>query len=141
MKVLVTGHRGFIGTNLVPILLNEGHDVVGLDTDLYRFCTYGDDPQSIPSIDKDVRDVEPDDLQGFEAIVHLAALSNDPLGNINPDLTYDINHKASVRIAEMGRAAKYLSNVMSRQWLQTVFRQYFYATQPLTVFHRGFVLT
>lgn len=103
MKVLVTGHRGFIGTNLVPILLAEGHDVVGLDTDLYRFCTYGDEPVSIPSINKDVRDVEPEDLKGIEAIVHLAALSNDPLGNINPDLTYDINHKASVRIAEIGR--------------------------------------
>jgi nucleoside-diphosphate-sugar epimerase len=103
MKVLVTGHRGFIGTVMVPILLKEGFDVVGLDTDLYRFCTYGDDPVSIPSIDKDVRDVEPDDLRGFDAIVHLAALSNDPLGNINPDLTYDINHHASVRIAEIAR--------------------------------------
>ncbi len=103
MKVLVTGHRGFIGTVMVPILLKEGFDVTGLDTDLYRFCTYGDEPVAIPSIDKDVRDVEKDDLKGFDAIVHLAALSNDPLGNINADLTYDINHKASVRIAEMAR--------------------------------------
>lgn len=103
MKVLVTGHRGFIGTVMVPILLKEGFDVTGLDTDLYRFCTYGDDPVSIPSIDKDVRDVEKEDLKGFDAIVHLAALSNDPLGNINADLTYDINHKASVRIAEMAK--------------------------------------
>lgn len=103
MKVLVTGHRGFIGTVMVPILLKEGFEVVGIDTDLYRFCTYGDNPVSIPTIEKDVRDVVADDLKGFDAIVHLAALSNDPLGNINPDLTYDINHRASVRIAEMAR--------------------------------------
>lgn len=103
MKVLVTGHRGFIGTVMIPILLKEGFDVVGLDTDLYRYCTYGDDPISIPNINKDVRDVAPDDLRGFDAVVHLAALSNDPLGNINPALTYDINHLASVRIAEIAR--------------------------------------
>ncbi len=103
MKVLVTGHRGFIGTVMVPMLLKEGFDVTGLDSDLYRFCTYGDEPQTVPSIDKDVRDVQPEDLKGFDAIVHLAALSNDPLGNINPDLTYDINYKASVRIAEMAK--------------------------------------
>ncbi len=103
MKVLVTGHKGFIGTVMVPILLKEGFDVTGIDTDLYRFCTYGDLPTEVPSINKDVRDVTKEDLKGFNAIVHLAALSNDPLGDINPDLTYDINHKASVRIAEMGR--------------------------------------
>ena len=103
MKVLVTGHRGFIGTVMVPILQNKGFDVVGLDIDLYRFCTYGDAPAAITSINKDVRDVTPEDLKGFDAIVHLAALSNDPLGNMNPDLTYDINHHASVRIAEIAR--------------------------------------
>ena len=103
MKVLVTGHKGFIGTVMVPILLNEGFDVTGIDTDLYRYCTYGDSPLEVPSIDKDVRDVTKEDLKGFDAIVHLAALSNDPLGDINVDLTYDINHKASVRIAEMAR--------------------------------------
>lgn len=103
MKVLVTGHKGFIGTVMVPILLNEGFEVTGIDTDLYRYCTYGDSPLEVPSIDKDVRDVTKEDLKGFDAIVHLAALSNDPLGDINPDLTYDINHKASVRIAEIAR--------------------------------------
>jgi len=103
MKVLVTGHKGFIGTVMVPILLKEGFEVTGLDTDLYRYCTYGDSPIEIPTIDKDVRDVAKEDLRGFDAIVHLAALSNDPLGDINADLTYDINHKASVRIAEMAR--------------------------------------
>ena len=103
MKVLVTGHKGFIGTAMVPILLKEGFDVTGLDTDLYRYCTYGDPPVEVSTIYKDVRDVVKEDLKGFNAIVHLAALSNDPLGDINSDLTYDINHKASVRIAEMAR--------------------------------------
>ena len=105
MKVLVTGHKGYIGTVMVPMLLQEGYDVVGLDTDLYRYCTYGDAPVEVPSIDKDVRDVSSDDLKGIDAVVHLAALSNDPLGNINPDLTYDINYHASVRIAEAARDA------------------------------------
>lgn len=105
MKVLVTGHRGFIGTVMVPMLLEEGFDVTGIDTDLYRYCTYGDEPREIPSINKDVRDVEAQDLKGFDAIIHLAALSNDPLGNINPDLTYDINYRASVRLAELAREA------------------------------------
>ena len=103
MKVLVTGHRGFIGTVMVPMLVREGFDVTGIDTDLYRYCTYGNEPESVKSIIKDVRDVEPDDLRGYDAIVHLAALSNDPLGNLNADLTYDINHRASVRIAEIAR--------------------------------------
>jgi len=103
MKVLVTGHRGFIGTRMVPLLQKEGFDVVGLDTDLYRTCTYGEEPAPIPSIEKDVRDVEKADLAGIDAIIHLAALSNDPLGNLNPDLTYNINHKASVRLAECAR--------------------------------------
>lgn len=103
MKVLVTGHRGFIGTVMVPMLLEEGFEVTGLDTDLYRFCTYGEEPVDIPAIAKDVRQVEAADIEGFDAIVHLAALSNDPLGNINPDLTYDINYRATVRLAKIAR--------------------------------------
>ncbi len=103
MKVLVTGHRGFIGTVMVPMLVKEGFDVTGLDTDLYRYCTYGDMALEIPTILKDVRDVEKEDLEAFDAVVHLAALSNDPLGNLNPALTYDINYKASVRIAEIAK--------------------------------------
>ena len=103
MRVLVTGHKGYIGTELTPMLLERGHEVVGLDSDLYRRCTFGETMPNIPEIRKDVRDVQQADLAGFEAIIHLAALSNDPLGNINPNLTYDINHLASVRLAELGK--------------------------------------
>ncbi len=103
MRVLVTGHRGYIGTVLVPMLLKEGHEVVGLDSDLFEQCTFGEEPVSVPSIRKDVRDVQPADLEGFQAILHLAGLSNDPLGYYNPDLTYTINHQASVRLAELAR--------------------------------------
>ncbi|MEM1439237.1 MAG: SDR family oxidoreductase [Pseudomonadota bacterium] len=100
MKVLVTGHRGYIGTVMVPMLVDEGFDVIGLDTDLYRYCTYGDAPHDVTTILKDVRDIDAGDLAGVDAVVHLAALSNDPLGNINPDLTYDINYHASVNTAK-----------------------------------------
>jgi nucleoside-diphosphate-sugar epimerase len=105
MKVLLTGNRGYIGTVMAPMLIEEGFEVVGMDTDLYRYCTYGQGPVDIPQIEKDVRDITSDDVAGFDAVVHLAALSNDPLGNINPDLTYDINHRASVRTAEAARSA------------------------------------
>jgi nucleoside-diphosphate-sugar epimerase len=105
MRVLVTGHLGYIGTVLVPMLLHEGHDVVGLDSDLFERCTFGDGPVGVPNIRKDIRDVQQDDLEGFEAVLHLAGLSNDPLGDLNPQLTYEINHHASVRLAELARAA------------------------------------
>jgi len=103
MQVLVTGHSGYIGTVLVPMLLAEGHDVFGLDTDLYERCTFGEEVPSIPQIRIDIRDVELADLEGFEAVIHLAALSNDPLGNLNPDLTYEINHAAAVRLARLAK--------------------------------------
>ncbi len=103
MRVLVTGHTGYIGTVLTPFIAAAGHDVVGLDTDLFETCTFGDAPAKFPTIRKDLRDIVPADLEGFEAIIHLAGLSNDPLGNLNPDLTYDINHRASVRLAEMAK--------------------------------------
>ncbi len=105
MRVMVTGHKGYIGTVMVPMLISNGHEVVGLDCDLYRTCTFGDGPLEIPSIHKDIRDVELDDLAGIDAVCHLAGLSNDPLGDFNPELTYDINHKASVRLAELAKAA------------------------------------
>jgi nucleoside-diphosphate-sugar epimerase len=82
-----------------------GHDVVGLDTDLYERCTFGASIPQITEIHKDIRDVQSADLDGFEAVIHLAALSNDPLGNINPDLTYDINHRAAVKIAKVAKEA------------------------------------
>lgn len=103
MRILVTGHNGYIGTVLTPMLIAEGHNVVGLDTDLYGRCTFGEGVPEIPEIKKDVRDVEAADLEGFDAVIHLAALSNDPLGNLNPDLTYDINHRASVRLAQLAK--------------------------------------
>lgn len=103
MRVLVTGHRGYIGTVLVPMLLDRDHDVIGLDTDLYRRSTFGAAPEPVPAIEKDIRDVEAEDLDGTDAVVHLAALSNDPLGNLRPELTYEINYRASVRLAKLAK--------------------------------------
>ncbi len=103
MRTLITGHNGYIGTILTPMLVAEGHDVVGLDSDLYRGCTFGEAIPRIPEIIKDIRDVDATDLEGFDAVIHLAALSNDPLGNLNPELTYDINHRASVRLAKLAK--------------------------------------
>lgn len=104
MRVLVTGHNGYVGTIMMPMLVAAGHDVVGLDTNLYDGSTFGEDAvRDFPEIYKDVRDIEPADLEGYEAIIHLAGLSNDPLGDLNPELTYEINHRASVRLAEMAK--------------------------------------
>ncbi|WP_437376965.1 NAD-dependent epimerase/dehydratase family protein [Inquilinus limosus] len=107
MRVLVTGHRGYIGTVMVPMLLQAGHSVTGCDSDLYERCTFdaGGDIADIPNIRKDIRDIAPSDLKGYEAVIHLAALSNDPLGDLNPDLTYSINHRGSVHVAQAAKAA------------------------------------
>lgn len=107
MRVLLTGHLGYIGTVLTPMLLQAGHDVVGLDSDLYSRCTFreGGAISDVPTIRKDTRDIEVSDLDGFDGLLHLAALSNDPLGNIKLGLTDDINHRASVRIAELAKKA------------------------------------
>ncbi len=105
MKVLLTGHKGYIGAVAGPILRSAGYDVVGLDTDLYANCNFGDATSSIPEIRKDLRELTTADLAGFNAVVHFAALSNDPVGNLNPQLTYDINHHASVQLAELARKA------------------------------------
>lgn len=96
MKVLVTGHDGYIGAVLVPLLMRAGHEVEGLDTFFYEGCTFGSAMPKIPAQRLDIRDVRPEHLAGFEAVIHLAALSNDPLGDLNPDCTYDINRKSVV---------------------------------------------
>jgi nucleoside-diphosphate-sugar epimerase len=103
MRILITGHTGYIGTVMAPFLADAGHEVTGLDSDLFEQCTFGEEPRKFPSIRKDLRDVEAKDLKGFEAVIHLAGLSNDPLGNLNPNLTYDINHHASVRLARLAK--------------------------------------
>lgn len=105
MRILVTGHKGYIGTILMPMLQNAGHDVVGLDSDLYARCTFGELNDNFATLRKDLRDVQAADLEGFDAVMHLAALSNDPLGNLNPDLTYEINYRASVRLAQLAKEA------------------------------------
>ncbi len=105
MRVLVTGHKGYIGCVLTPLLISKGHEVVGYDIDFYERCTFGTHFPSVPELRKDIRDVQPDDLDNFDAVIHLAALSNDPLGNLNPVLTYEINHRASVRLAQMSKEA------------------------------------
>lgn len=107
MKVLVTGHRGYIGSIMVPMLMRAGHDVSGCDSDLYERCTFaaGGRLEPVPGLRRDVRDIQLADLKGFDAVIHLAALSNDPLGNLNPHLTHDINYRASARLAELAKAA------------------------------------
>jgi len=105
MKVLVTGHKGYIGTILIPMLLAEGYEVTGLDSDLYRYCTFGEGFSEVREVEKDIRDIELSDVEGFDAVIHLAALSNDPLGDLDEALTYEINHAASVRLAELAKKA------------------------------------
>jgi len=105
MKILLTGHKGYIGAVAGPVLQSAGHEVVGLDSDLFRGCEFGEAVAEIPEVCKDMRDLTIADLVGFDAVVHFAALSNDPLGDLDPRLTYDINHLASVRLAELAKQA------------------------------------
>ncbi|MFW6122274.1 MAG: NAD-dependent epimerase/dehydratase family protein, partial [Petrotogales bacterium] len=107
MRVLVTGHRGYIGTVLIPMLAEEGYEIIGLDSDLYKECTFGERKKikKIPEINKDIRNIRAFDIDGFEAIIHLAGFSNDPLGDLNPKLTLEINYEASVRLARMAKEA------------------------------------
>ena len=105
MRVLVTGHHGYIGSVVAPMLRDAGHDVVGLDTFYYRDCDFGSSSAVEPACDIDVRDVRSDDLEGFDAVVHLAALSNDPVGDLNPEWTYAINLAGTVALARAAREA------------------------------------
>ena len=105
MRILVTGHLGYIGVELTPLLVDLGHYVVGLDTNYFAEGDFLAPPDPLPNLGIDLRDVTPRHLAGFDAVVHLAALSNDPLSDLNPNLTYDINHAASVRLARAAKAA------------------------------------
>jgi nucleoside-diphosphate-sugar epimerase len=113
MRVLLTGHKGYIGAVAGPMLLAAGHEVVGVDTGLYEGCDFGAAAQAISEVRKDLRDLKNSDLKDFDAVVHLAALSNDPVGNLNTQLTYDINHSASVHLAKLAKEAGVMRFIFS----------------------------
>lgn len=105
MRVLVTGHEGYLGSVLTQILAAEGHDVVGLDLGLYADGTLGPPPAEVKTLRVDIRDVAPEHCAGVDAVIHLAALCNDPIGNLDPELTFAVNHRATVRLAEAAKSA------------------------------------
>ena len=104
-RVLITGHLGYIGSVMAPFFMSSGYEVVGLDTGYFADCTLAPETGQVASIRKDLRDLKPEDLAGFDAVIHLAALSNDPIGNLDPRWTDDINHLGSIRLAELAKAA------------------------------------
>ncbi len=103
MKILVTGHQGYIGSLLVPMLTAHGYQVQGLDSNLYDASLFGQAPPPVPSIHKDIRDVSLEDVADCDAVIHLAGLSNDPLGDLDPELTMEINYRATIRLAELAK--------------------------------------
>lgn len=105
MKVLMTGSEGYIGAVMRDYLLEHGHEVTGLDTGFFGDCDFGAPPTAIPLIQRDLRDVEAKDFEGFDAVLHLAALSNDPLGNLTPGVTEEINTGGSIRVAQKAKEA------------------------------------
>ncbi|HET6290073.1 MAG TPA: SDR family oxidoreductase [Amycolatopsis sp.] len=105
MRVLLTGHKGYLGTVMAPVLAAEGHEVIGLDSGLYDTCVLGPEPADPEGFEVDLRDVTAEHVAGMDAVIHLGALSNDPLGSLAPDLTYDINHHASVELAKLAKDA------------------------------------
>lgn len=104
-RILLTGHNGYLGSVMTPLLVEAGYEVVGLDTGYFAECQLVPDQLSVPAIWKDIRELEPEDLVGFDAVIHLAALSNDPIGNLNPEWTEDINVRGAVRLAKAAKAA------------------------------------
>lgn len=105
MRVLITGHKGYIGSVMVPMLIEAGYDVIGMDSDLYHQCNFGRMTGGIPEIARDIRDARLSDFDGVDAVIHLAALSNDPLGNLNPEITFDINHRGTVHLGRLAKEA------------------------------------
>src|SRR5512133_99081 len=105
MRVLVAGDRGYIGAVLVPLVRAAGHEVVGLDVGWYDGCDFGPQPEGYEQRTGDIRNVVAEDLQGFDAIIHLAPISNDPLGHLNPEATYAVNAYGAVHMAKMAKAA------------------------------------
>lgn len=105
MRVLVDGDRGYIGAVLVPMLLDEGHEVEGLDAGWYDGCDFGPPLVGYRSRTGDIRDARPEDLQDFDAVIHLAAISNDPVGHLNPAATYSVNADGAVHMARMAKEA------------------------------------
>lgn len=104
-RILLTGHNGYIGTILTKLLVEHGFDVFGIDNNLFHKCQFGDWQPLIHEKQKDIRHINLEDLKGFDAVLHLAGLSNDPLGNLNPNLTFQINHLATVNLAKMAKQA------------------------------------
>ncbi len=106
MKILVTGTEGYLGSLLPPLLIERGHEVIGVDTGYYKVgWLYNGTEVTAKTLNKDIRNITAEDLQGVEAIVHMAELSNDPTGQLSPTITYDINHKGSVRLAKIAKEA------------------------------------
>jgi nucleoside-diphosphate-sugar epimerase len=105
MRVLLTGHKGYLGTVMAPVLAAAGHEVVGLDSGLFEDCVLGPVPADPDGFVVDLRDVTLEHVSNVDAVIHLAALSNDPLGSLAPELTYDINHHASVKLAKLAKEA------------------------------------
>ena len=125
MRICVTGNEGYLGSLLAPELLRRGHDVVGLDTGFYKEGTLYRSGDGTPrTLAKDLRQIEPGDFHGIEAVVHMAELSNDPLGQLAPNITYDINHKGINSARGTSPAAPGLKDLcicppaVSMEWLK-----------------------
>ena len=107
INILVTGNKGYIGSVLIPLLLKKGHDVHGLDSNLYENSLFdGKNIARVPTTFKDIREVKKQDVKGYDAVIHLAGLSNDPLGYLNESITMDINYKATIKLAKLSKKAR-----------------------------------